>query len=175
MILSGSVPCFKNKTSKNDKNNFNKMKIRILIITIGLFSIISCNNHCVIDKDFKDVYFRMLDTITSYGKQFDTDGWVLFEDEKCRNFSECTDYLTYLTNHEFRFFILESQAIYEKQSDLKANIKELKKWYNTNKCGMTIEKADSLVKAENERLSIKIPPPKMPLQPRPKVKKTVKQ
>jgi len=33
MILSGSVPCFKNKTSKNDKNNFNKMKIKISIFT----------------------------------------------------------------------------------------------------------------------------------------------
>lgn len=151
------------------------MKIKILIITIGLFSIISCNNHCVIDKDFKDVYFRMLDTITSYGKQFDTDEAVFFEEEKCGIFLECVDYLIYLTDHEFRFFVIESHAIYEKQSDLKADIKDLKKWYNANKCEMTIEKADSLVKAENERLSIKIPPPKMPLQPRPKLKKTVKQ
>jgi len=137
------------------------MKIRILIITIGLFSIISCNNHCVIDKEFKDVYFRMLDTITSYGKQFKTDETVFFEEEKCDIFLECLDYLTYLTDCEFR----SMGAIYEKQSDLKADIKDLKKWYNANKCGMTIEKADSLVKVKNERFTKgRIPPPKIPVQ-----------
>ena len=71
---------------------------------------------------------------------------VVFIPEVVSSFLDCTDYLKLLTHHEFRY-IIAGQPIYENQSDWKADIQDLEKWYQENKCDMTKEKADSIVNA----------------------------
>jgi len=125
---------------------------KVIIIIISVLSILSCNNHCKEDAEFKRIYHKMLDTIMFYGKQFDVDEDedVLYVIELSGKFSKYTDYLGTLTQHEFRYNIIEI-PIYENQSDLKADIKDLKKWYEENKCGLTREKADSIIKTNYEK------------------------
>ena len=123
------------------------MKKIILITIVSVFFVVSCNNNqCKTDSEFKESYYTMLDKITSYGKQFDTDGTVVFIPEVVSSFLDCTDYLKLLTHHEFRY-IIAGQPIYENQSYWKADIQDLEKWYQENKCDMTKEKADSTVNA----------------------------
>ena len=122
---------------------------KLTVIVISILSFTSCNRHCKEDSEFHEIYFKMLDTIASYGKQFEADT-VFIEDERWGRFSNYADYLDYLTNHRLRYTIIEV-PIYENQSDLKADMKDLKKWHKENKCGMTIEKADSIVNASYER------------------------
>ena len=128
------------------------MKRIVLITIVCFFLVTSCNNDCKTDGDFKEFYFGMLDTITSYGNQFDTNGEVVFIPEICRTFSDYADYLKALTQHEFRYTIIE-QPIYESQSDLKADIQDLTKWYQDNKCRITKEKADSIANTIHKRYS----------------------
>jgi len=124
---------------------------KVLIIITCIVCLLSCNKTCKEDVIFKEKYFSMIDFISAYGKQFDKDEVVYFKDDDLRKFSESTDYLKLLTNHNFRYDIIE-QPIYIKQSDLKADIKDLKMWYDNNKCGMTIRISDSIVNSNHKKL-----------------------
>ena len=125
---------------------------KVIIIIISVLSILSFNNRCEEDAEFKRIYHKMLDTIMFYGKQFDVDEDedVLYVIEMWERFSDYSDYLRLLTQHKFRYNIIEI-PIYDNQSDLEADIKDLKKWYEENKCGLTREKADSIIKANYEK------------------------
>lgn len=105
---------------------------------------VSCSKSCLIDNEFKLFYFNMLDTISSYGKQFNTDKSIILTEDRCGRFSDISDYMKLLTNHELRYTIIE-QPIYQNQSDLESDIFDLKSWYEENKCGMSKVKADSIV------------------------------
>ncbi|MDD2964221.1 MAG: hypothetical protein PHU33_09755 [Bacteroidales bacterium] len=123
------------------------MKKVIIISIVCCTFMLSCSNSCVIDSEFKLFYFNMLDTISSYGKQFNTDKSIILSEERCGRFSDISDYMKLLTNHELRYTIIE-QPIYQKLSDLESDIFDLKNWYEENKCGMTKAKADSIVKSK---------------------------
>lgn len=86
----------------------------------------------------------MLDTISEYGKQFDTDSTIVFSEEKWGKFSEISDYMRFLTGCELHYTIIEL-PIYENQTYLESDLMNLQKWYDENKCGMTMAKADSIV------------------------------
>ena len=120
---------------------------KIIITIVCILSILSCDNHCKEDIEFKELYFSKLDAITLYGKLFDTNKEVPLIMERSSQFYDNVNYLEYLTYHEFRYFVLDYHPVYLSQSDLKEDIKDLKKWYRNNKCGMTIAKADSIVNA----------------------------
>ena len=125
-------------------------KMKKAIIIISVLGIVSCNNYCKEDIELKDLYFSKLDSIISYGELFDTDEDVPLIMERSSQFYNHAKYLEYLTSHKFRYIVLDYHPVYENQSDLKADIKDLKKWYKENKCRMTKEKADSIVNANPE-------------------------
>ncbi|MDD4068562.1 MAG: hypothetical protein PHV65_06755 [Bacteroidales bacterium] len=121
----------------------------IIIICIVIF--VSCKKTCKEDVTFKKYYFSMIDNISLYGKQFDTDSVVIFNDDEFSKFSKYSDYLSLLTNHKFRYTIIE-QPIYLKHSDLEADIRDLKMWYEKNKCGMTVRISDSIVNGNLKKI-----------------------
>ena len=126
---------------------------KLTVIVISILSFTSCNRHCKEDSEFHEIYFKMLDTIASYDELFDTDEEIptplLWE--RSENIHNYEAYLEYLTQHEFRNIEVEHLPIYRNKSDFEADMKDLKKWHKENKCGMTIEKADSIVNASYER------------------------
>jgi len=126
---------------------------KVVIIIISVLSILSCNNHCKEDTEFKRIYHKMLDTIMFYGKQFDVDEdkVVLYVIELSGKFFKYSDYLKFLTHHDFHCIYVEAPMC-KNLSDLKADIEDLKKWYEENKCGLTREKADSIIKANWEKM-----------------------
>lgn len=67
------------------------------------------------------------------------------------SFYETTEYLTALTKHKFRYSSGEP-PFYLKETDFMKDIKDLKMWYDNNKCGMTIKVADSIVNANHKKL-----------------------
>ena len=131
------------------------MRKIILLILSGLtvLSILSCENNCKESTEFQKKYFSMLDTIASYYKLSNTaeDIPIPLLWERSNNFYNYKAYLEYLTQHEFRNMEVEHLPIYQNKSDFKADMKDLKKWYKENKCGMTIEKADSIVNSNYEQ------------------------
>ena len=126
---------------------------KVIIAIIYVLSLQSCNNHCKEDIEFKEMYFEMLDTIKSYGKEYDrsSNRELWFLPDRCYRFMDYVGYLALLTGFELRYNIVGSIPIYNSQSDLKADIRDLKGWYKMNKCGMTIAKADSILNSKYEQ------------------------
>jgi len=123
-----------------------------VVIIVSVFVFISCNNNCKEENIiFKQFYFSKLDTLISLDKLFDTDEAFPLIREKSAIFYANTEYFRLLTNRKFCYIEVEHHPIYQSQSALKADIKYLKKWYKKNKCGMTKEKADSIVKVKYEQ------------------------
>jgi len=125
---------------------------KAIIIIVCVLGFLSCNNHCKEDTEFKRIYFSMLDTVASFGKQYNADEEFVIVEERVSRFSNYADYLQFLTEHKLRYTFFEF-PIYQNQSDLEADIRDLKKWYDENKCGMTIQKADSIVNASFEQIT----------------------
>jgi hypothetical protein len=109
---------------------------------------ISCHSQCKEEVEFKKFYFEKIDEIINYDKNMSTQGYT-FTDTYWFSFYETSWYIENLTKHEFRYVVGEP-PVYSKKSDIKADIRDLEKWYKENKCGMTREKADSIVNASYE-------------------------
>jgi hypothetical protein len=105
---------------------------------------ISCHFQCKENVEFKKFYFKKIDEIINYDKNMSKEGYT-FTDAYWLSFYETSEYLEALTKHEFRY-ITGEPPLYIDITDLTADIRDLKKWYKANKCGMTIQKADSIVK-----------------------------
>ena len=94
---------------------------------------VSCNNKCKEDLSFREFYFEEINKITEYdsctltGNPIPTEYWIQFYHN--------TTYLKFLTNLQFRYDPTEPPG-YGSEEDLKADIKDLKRWYEENKCGM---------------------------------------
>ncbi|MBK7173648.1 MAG: hypothetical protein IPH84_10555 [Bacteroidales bacterium] len=123
------------------------------LLLIGVLSclFISCNPICNEDSEFKEFYCNKLDSISEYGKLFDTDSAVILSEERWHRFLDISEYLKLLTSYELNYKIIEA-PIYENQTLLESDICYLEHWYNDNKCGMTIAKADSIVSIRRKRL-----------------------
>lgn len=93
----------------------------------------------------------MLDSISEYGKLFDTDSAVILSEERWHRFLDISEYLKLLTSYELHYKIIEA-PIYENQTLLESDICYLEQWYNDNKCGMTKAEADSIVSIRRKRL-----------------------
>ncbi|MDL2230806.1 hypothetical protein LJB75_00120 [Bacteroidales bacterium OttesenSCG-928-L19] len=121
-----------------------KRKLMLLFVNVIFFS---CTNQCIENADFKQDYFSRLDKIVEYdnltltGNAIPTEYWM--------DFYSNTQYLHFLSGHEFRYDATEPPG-YSSDLYLKADIRDLEKWYNKNKCGMTKEKADSIVNLNEE-------------------------
>ncbi len=127
------------------------MKKNLILFCISIV-FISCTNRCIEDISFKNFYFSKLNQIVEYDNYTLTDTTITTE--SWINFYYNTAYLYFLTGHQFRYVATEPPG-YTSELDLKADIKDLKKWYNENKCGMTKEKADSIVNANPAFLNFK--------------------
>ena len=130
------------------------MKIKIIILILSILSISSCEHNCKENMKFKKQYFDILDIFVSYYKFMNTN-----EDIPVSLLWEMNDqiyknraYIEYLTQKELRYIEVEHILIYQNKADFEADMKDLKKWYKENKCGMTIEKADSIIKSTYKQL-----------------------
>lgn len=122
------------------------MKNKLILLCVSIV-FIGCTNQCMENANFKENFFNRLDKIIEYDNYAST-GAVLAT-EYWMDFYNNTFYLHFLTGHQFRYLASEPPG-YSSESDLKADIRDLKRWYRKNKCGMTIEKGDSIVKQNKD-------------------------
>lgn len=125
------------------------MKKLVLVGIISSF-FASCIPDCKEESRFKEFYFNMLDSISEYGKLFETNSEVILSEERWHRFLDNSEYLKLLTSYELHYKIIEA-PVYENQALLKTDLGYLKKWYNDNKCGMTKAKSDSIVNSRKKR------------------------
>jgi len=118
-------------------------KIFIILVIIYCINVLSCTCKCKEDVDFKNFYFKKIDDIISYDKNMSTVGYSFTEDYWFK-FYDTIWYLERLTNQKTRY-VGGEPPLYSKKSDLKKDIRSFKNWYKENKCGMSIEKADSII------------------------------
>lgn len=130
------------------KNSIFAMEKILALIFLGII-MVSCNK-CKEDLSFREFYFEEINKITEYdsctltGNPIPNEYWIQFYHN--------TTYLKFLTNLQFRYDATEPPG-YASEEDLKADIKDLKRWYKENKCGMTKVKADSI---ENIKINSEI-------------------
>ena len=133
------------------------MKYLIIPITT-IFLLFSCCIKHKEDNAFKERYFNMLDSMSSYYEftEMDVDISIPILRERSKEFEKCADYLGYLTNIKFHFTEVENIPVYNTKSDFVSDMNALKKWYEINKYDMTNHKADSIVlkKIKNKNLRI---------------------
>lgn len=127
------------------------MKIYISIYTsiIIVFGFISCNSKSKEDVEFKNFFYNNIDEIIAYEKKMSKTGPIYVED--WARFYEITTYMSFLTGCEFHYTAGE-YPLYLSKSDLKADVKFLKKWYKNNKGKMNISIADSIVNMKYDSL-----------------------
>lgn len=112
----------------------------ITFLTIALLPY-SCQQ-CKKDKEFETFYFNKVKKIVDYDELWMKKGIVSTDD--WMEFYSVTDYLSRLTKCNFQFAYGEP-PMYKSDSDMFLDVHYLKEWYDNNKCGMSIKKADSIV------------------------------
>lgn len=128
-----------------------KMKIHICIYTtiIIVFGFISCNLQSKEDVEFKQIFYNNIDEIIAYDKKMSKIGPI--NEEDWVRFYEVTSYMSFLTGCKFHY-IAGEPPVYLRKSDVKADVKFLKKWYENNKNKMSISIADSIVNMKYDSL-----------------------
>ncbi len=122
------------------------MKYLIIPITT-FFLLFSCCIKHKEDNAFKERYFSMLDSMSSYYEftEMEMDIPIPVLKERSKEFEKSVEYLACLTNIKFHFTEVETIPIYNTKSDFISDINALKKWYDKNKYEMTNYQADSIV------------------------------
>lgn len=108
----------------------------LLFIIISFFS---CNN-CAVDKQFEKKYRKNIGLLKCAHSR--KTYWV----DKTK---DAAMFLAIITQRELTDYYWE-YASYKSDSGYYADMDYLDKWYKVNKCKMTIEKTDSLIKSHNE-------------------------
>jgi hypothetical protein len=117
----------------------------------------SCQENCNVDPEFKREFFNCISLI----EKIHTEGYS--SSVKVRGFTyECLYAVTGYEGHadkgnEPPYFALYSDSI----DYIKVDIEKWSQWYESNKCSMTLQKADSLFNqwSVNHGDSLQWPPP----------------
>lgn len=122
------------------------MKYLFFYVTT-FFLLFSCCTKHKEDNAFKERYFSLLDSMSSYYEftEMDMDIPIPILRERSKDFEKCVEYLACLTNIKFHFTEVETILVYNTKSDFISDINALKEWYDKNKYDMTNHKADSIV------------------------------
>lgn len=114
------------------------MKKFIFVLLICI--IYSCSNTCKENDVVKNRFNYYLNSINNYDLHHGE-----ITDSLLANFFFSAEVLSDLTGEKYSYFE-SGHPLYKKRKDCLSDIKKYKKWYNKNKCNITIEKLDSIEK-----------------------------
>lgn len=106
----------------------------ILCIVVS-FSILSCTK-CKVDEDFKQKFLSCIETLQRSNTGVKT---------QLLEIQEAVVFLSATTGIEPSNFDIE-HGIYLDEKEITSDITKWESWYEKNKCTMTLQHADSLVK-----------------------------
>jgi len=125
-------------------------KSTIFILFTFMLIDFSCNNTCLVDKDFKREFDNCLNQVELINKE----GSNSDINQRAYTF-ECLYAITGLEGHvdkgnEPHYFYPYSDSI----DYVKYDIQEWKKWYEINKCTITLRKADSMIVLHGNKFGV---------------------